>query len=131
MNAQVHPRDAEDPRPVLEQNGDQWVVLGYRCEDCQYCLAASRPRCPVCHGSLTPARFGPGGVVWSGTVLRTPVADRTPPIGLAYVDFDEGPRVLCHFGDDLAGAEPEVPTVGARVELMGLTDLNDPKVRIL
>lgn len=58
---------------------------------------------------MEPARFGPGGVVWASTVVRITVGDREPPYGLAYVNLDDGPRVLAH----IAGTEPVA--VGTRV----------------
>jgi uncharacterized OB-fold protein len=42
-------------------------------------------------------------------VVRVPVPGRTPPYALAYVDLDDGPRVLAH-------ADDAVP-IGARVRL--------------
>lgn len=130
MSTVVHERDTHDPRPVLGQDGDEWTVRGYACPSCGYVLAATRPRCPVCHAALREQSFGPAGTVWAATVLRAGVPDRAVPLGLAYVDLDEGPRVLCHFGsgpDDEALAAAPAP--GTRVVLAGLTDEGDPKVR--
>lgn len=129
MSATVHAREADDPRPVLADDAGHWVVRGFRCVECGYRLAAERPRCPVCRGALEKHEFGPGGTVWAGTILRAGVPDRQAPVGLAYVDLDDGPRVLCHFGDETD--VPDVPPPGTRVELAGLTEQDDPKVRIL
>ncbi|MEX2625254.1 MAG: OB-fold domain-containing protein [Ilumatobacteraceae bacterium] len=128
MTAIVHPRDVDDPRPVLVEDGEDWLVQGFRCDACGYHLAASRPRCPVCKGSLFEHRYGPEGTVWSATVLRAGVPDRDPPIGLAYVDLDDGPRVLCHVAT--TGVEPGLLAPGSRVTLAGLTERDDPKVRV-
>ena len=57
------------------------------------------PWCPVCHGQAEPAMFGPTGRVWSSTVVRVPLPGRTPPYTLAYVNLDDGPRVLAHVRD--------------------------------
>lgn len=129
MNGIVHDRDTDDPRPVLAEDNGHWVICGFRCTECGYRLASLRPRCPVCRSSLEEHQFGPEGSVWAGTILRAGVPERVAPLGLAYVDLDDGPRVLCHFGD--AGAVAEVPAPGARVQLAGLTEQGDPKVRIL
>jgi uncharacterized OB-fold protein len=113
----------------MADDQDRWVVQGYRCRECGYRLAVERPRCPVCRAALDAHKFGPEGRVWAATILRAGVVDRQPPLGLAYVDLDDGPRVLCHFGDV---ADPgSAPLPGTRVELVGLTDQGDPKVRIL
>ncbi|MCY4271688.1 MAG: OB-fold domain-containing protein, partial [bacterium] len=68
----------------------------------------------------------PRGTVFSSTVLRIPVPERTPPFALAYVDVDDGPRILAHV--DGAG---EGPAPGSRVALSGWTELGDPVVREL
>jgi uncharacterized OB-fold protein len=72
----------------------------------------SSPRCPECGSDMRSERFGPGGTVWSSTVVRVAVPGRTPPYAMAYVDLDDGPRVLAH----VAGP-PQRLSVGARVTL--------------
>ena len=83
-----------DPRPRLVGNR----VQGARCAACGYPTAPPAPWCPACHGSdLAEAWFGPAGVVWSSTVVHIPVGKWIPPYGLAYVDIEDGPRVLAHL----------------------------------
>lgn len=91
-----------DPRPQVA-NG---CVVGARCRACGYPTAPATPWCPVCQGPQEEARFGPGGCVWAATVvhLRLP-GGRTPPYGLAYVDLDDGPRVLARL-DEAAAPRP-------------------------
>jgi uncharacterized protein len=93
-----------DPRPTatLAANG-RLGVRGWRCCDCGHPVALSSPWCPVCRGSLTETAFPGRGSVWSCTILRVALPGRTPPFGLAYVDLEDGPRVLGHFppGSDL------------------------------
>lgn len=125
--AEEHPSDALDTRPRVVPGEHGWVLDGFVCDECGYRLALRRPWCPVCRGPLSPQRYGPGGTVWAGTVIRVPVADRQPPMSIAYVDLDDGPRVLFHV-------EPPEPEAGAaapgtRVEIAGLTDRGDPQVR--
>jgi len=73
---------------------------------------------------MMPAVFGPGATVFSSTVLRIPVPDRTPPFTLAYVDVDDGPRILAHVdGPD------EVLVPGSEVVLSGWSEHGDPVVR--
>lgn len=72
---------------------------------------------------MEAATFGPRGTVFSSTVLRIPVPGRTPPFTLAYVDVDDGPRILAHVvGPD----EALVP--GSRVALSGWNGHGDPVV---
>ena len=87
-------------------------------------MAAAPPRCPRCgRSSMAPAAFGPEGTVFSSTVLRIPVPGRTPPLTLAYVDVDGGPRILAHVdGPDEALAP------GSRVALSGWNEHGDPVV---
>lgn len=73
---------------------------------------------------MAPATFGPNGTVFSSTVLRIPVPGRTPPFTLAYVDVDDGPRILAHVdGPD----EALVP--GCGVVLSGWNKHGDPVVQ--
>ncbi len=104
-----------DPRPVL----DGGTVLGVRCTACRYPAAQlGLPWCPVCYARVEPARFDVVGTVWSSTVVAIPVGDRRPPFGLAYLDLDDGPRVLVHL------AEPAVLGIGTRARISG-TDCGD------
>ena len=102
-----------DPRPAVTSSDDVFVLNGWRCRSCRHPLLWGTPRCPDCGGAVDADRFGPLGTVWSSTVVRVPVPGRTPPYGMAYVDLDDGPRVLVH----VAGA-PERLAVGARVKLV-------------
>jgi uncharacterized protein len=99
-----------DPRPRVVAGEGGGRVAGRRCTACGEVCAFTWPACPACGGPVEPAEFGPLGTVWSATVVRIPVPGRTPPYGLAYVDLDEGPRVLAHTG----GPVP----IGARVRLV-------------
>lgn len=105
-----------DPRPQLD--GDQ--VLGVRCGRCGYPAAPATPWCPQCHsGELEPARFGPLGTVWSSTVVHIPVGRWVPPYAIAYVDLDQGPRVLAHL-EQCAVLAP-----GRRVRIGGASEQGD------
>ncbi len=83
-----------DPRPLVE--GD--VLLGARCGGCGHAHAVRVSRCTRCRaGGLEPARFGPDGTVWATTTLHVASSGaRAAPYTLAYVDLDDGPRLLAH-----------------------------------
>jgi uncharacterized OB-fold protein len=99
-----------DPRPVVRGN----KVVGTRCSACGYPSAPAAPWCPVCQQrTAREAEFGPGGTVWSSTLVHIPVGRWTPPYALAYVDLDEGPRVLAHLQTPIAVA------MGTRVHVVG------------
>jgi uncharacterized OB-fold protein len=53
-------------------------------------------------------------------VFRVPLPGRDPPYVLAYVDLDDGPRVLAH----VPGPAERVP-VGSRVRVAGRSELGD------
>lgn len=92
------------------------MVEGYRCVACRYPVARRVPRCPACAGAVDPAEFGPLGTVWSATVTRVSIPGTEPPFGLAYVDVDDGPRILVRFAPDAA------PAVGTRVSIVSADD---------
>ena len=120
-------RAGADPRPELVERGGRVLLAGSRCESCSHPMATAPPRCPVCgHDVMGAATFGPNGTVFSSTVLRIPVPGRGAPFVLAYVDVDEGPRILAHVdGPD------EVLVPGSRVGLAGWSELGDPVVASL
>lgn len=72
---------------------------------------------------MEEASFGPAGTVWSVTTIHVPSGDRDAPYTLAYVDLDDGPRVLTHVSDGVAA-----PAVSGRVTLTGRTPHGDPEV---
>lgn len=95
-------------QPLLDPQGG---VAGVRCVSCRRAIAPATPRCPACGADVTAERFAPTGVVWASTVIHIPVGERRPPYGLAYVDLDDGPRVLALQRD------PSVLAPGRRVRL--------------
>ncbi|TCK26962.1 Zn-ribbon domain-containing OB-fold protein [Pseudonocardia endophytica] len=104
-----------DPRPEVRRTADgDWVVVGRRCRACGVTVAYSWPRCPACGSEVESAFFGPPGTVWSSTVVRIAVPGHVPPYSLAYVDLDDGPRVLAHVA---GGSRDEPVSIGGRVRL--------------
>lgn len=102
-----------DPRP--EVRGER--VIGARCSACGYPTAPPAPWCPACQSrDLQAAEFGPGGTVWSSTLLHIPVGRWKPPYALAYIDLDDGPRVLGHL------QHPAIERAGTRVRIVGGDD---------
>jgi uncharacterized protein len=98
-----------DPRPRVVDGR----VAGWRCRGCGHAVAQESPWCPQCSAAaLEVDSFGPGGTVWAATVVHLPVGRWVPPFGLAYVDLDDGPRVLAHVTD------ARLLPVGTRVRLV-------------
>ena len=114
---------APDPRPRVVEIDGVMRVSGSRCSACGYPNPSALERCPLCAAQCSPTEFGPGATVFAATVLRVPVPGRTPPYALAYIDLDDGPRILAHVeGTDNA----LVP--GVRVRVVGVTAQGDPLV---
>ena len=123
----MSPPISVDPRPTAESAPDgAWHVTGRRCLSCGEVSAFTWPRCPACRGDVVPASFGPAGTVWSSTVVRIPVPGRTSPYPLAYVDLDDGPRILAHVVDSGDTAAP----VGGRVRLVAPSADGDLQVEV-
>jgi hypothetical protein len=116
-----------DPRPRLAQGLDGYAIVGTRCTDCGHPSVATAPRCPRCGGESFPAPFGPAGAIWSTTTIHVASGDLAAPYTLAYVDLDDGPRVLAHVQDGPAVA----PRVAERVRLVGVTARGDPQVEVV
>ena len=98
-----------DPRPRCVDG----KVEGWRCEACRHAVAQQSPWCPRCGGPLRAERFPPTGTVWAGTVVHLPVGHRRPPFAFAFVDLDDGPRVLAHV------VPATVLPVGSRARIIG------------
>lgn len=113
-----------DPRPVAEMIAGSVLLHGWRCVDCRHPMLWSTPRCPRCGSNVEASSFGPEGAIWSSTVVRVPVPGRTPPYAMAYVDLDDGPRVLAHVN-----GPAERVGVGARVRLLEQGILGDVVVQ--
>ncbi len=103
-----------DSRPALVQGR----VVGSRCAACGYPSAQTGlPWCPACQGGeMVEEGFGPGGVLWSSTRVHLRVLHRNPPYSLAYVDLDDGPRVLVRLAD------PVILPCGSRVRVTHSVD---------
>lgn len=108
-----------DPRPQVRVDDDVVTLPASTCTECGYVVAGACPACARCGADTAPSAAGPQGRVWASTVVRIPVPGRAPPYGLAYVDLDDGPRVLAHTPGDVALA------VGSTVALAPPSEAGD------
>jgi uncharacterized protein len=99
-------------QPSLTNDG----VVGVRCDVCRRPAAPATPRCAACGGTVVPSHFAAAGTVWASTVIHIEVGHRMPPYALAYVDLDDGPRVLG------LQRQPQAFTPGTRVVLAPASD---------
>lgn len=88
-----------------------------RCDGCGLVIWYPRPVCPDCHGSDITWFDSPGsGVVHSFTVMRKgqgPWAEHAPYV-VAFVDLDDGPRMLTNLVD----CDPDTVAIGTPVRVV-------------
>ena len=84
------------------------------CDECGHHIWYPRAWCPVCgHGSVTWTELSGRGTVYTCTVIRKamgPWAAAAPYVG-AYVELDEGPRILTNVVTD----DPDLVHIGMAV----------------
>ncbi len=88
-------------------------VVGWSCPADGYSSAVVAFACPLCGERMVDAMFDGLGTVWSFTTILVPSPSRPDPYTLAYVDVDNGPRLVV----DVSEAEAPNLRVDARVEL--------------
>ncbi len=110
----IAPPHSPEAEPFWSAAAEGRLVLP-RCTDCGHHIWYPRSWCPVCgHDDVTWTELSGRGVVYATSVLRKamgPWATATPFI-VAYVELDEGPRVLTNVIAD----QPEQVRVGDRVQ---------------
>ena len=91
-----------------------------RCLECQNVIWYPRPFCPACASTRVEWIEASGhGTVYSFTVNRRGVADlpayrEAGQYVLAYVELDEGPRVMTNIVE----CDPDAVQIGQRVEVV-------------
>lgn len=122
MTAPVRPLPAPPP-PGDDDNAEFWAataegrLLLRRCDSCGTVIWYPRPVCPDCHSTSTSWFDASGrGHVYSFTVVRRargPFAAAAPYV-LAYVELEEGPRVMTNIVE----CDPEQVRIGLPVEVV-------------
>lgn len=105
---------------------DDGEVLGSSCGGCGFHSAPASAACPVCGRRMDARSFRPVGTVWARTLVSFAVRGTTGPSEFAYIDLDDGPRLLARNsrpegtgelspGDRVRiGVVDDVPSVTAR-----------------
>jgi uncharacterized OB-fold protein len=111
------------PPPITPETREFWEatlagrLLIRRCRACGEPIWYPRPLCPFCHSTDTVWEQASGrGRVYSFSVVRRGAgqwAGESPYI-LAYVELDEGPRVMTNIVE----VEPEALQIGQAVEVV-------------
>ena len=111
------------PRPaptVIPDTAPYWSAAAAgrlvlpRCDDCGVVIWYPRPHCPKCFSQhVTWEQMSGNGTIYTFTVTRRGVEDykSCTPYILAYVELEEGPRVLTNVVD----CDVETVRVGDRV----------------
>lgn len=106
-----------DESPQFWAATERGELLVPRCDACGRFSWPPRPFCPLCGSqdtvSLIPATGT--GTVYSFTIVRKArgaFRELTPYV-VAYVELDEGPRIL----SNIIGVDPESVRIGARVQV--------------
>jgi uncharacterized OB-fold protein len=108
LGGRALPTPAVPPSAITAHTAPFWAGLAegmlrlLRCDDCGGVIWYPRPLCPHCHGARATWFDASGqGAIYSFTVVRRGsgvYADAAPYV-VAYVELDEGPRVLTNIVD--------------------------------
>lgn len=105
-----------ETRPFWDATAEGRLVLP-RCDACGLLIWYPRAICPSCHGtSVTWTECSGRGSVYSYTVTRRGASGRwaaAAPYVLAYVELEEGPRLLTN----VVGCDPDDVHVDLPVEV--------------
>ena len=111
--------------PVSEETAPFWTALGAGrlelpvCDACGHHVWYPRAWCPVCeHDRVTWTTLSGRGTVYARTILRKAMGPwgAAAPFVIAYVELDEGPRVLTNvLADDPGAIEVGTPVAAVFV----------------
>ncbi|MBT2208024.1 MULTISPECIES: Zn-ribbon domain-containing OB-fold protein [Actinomadura] len=111
-------------RPVVNPDTEEfWKAtaegrfIGRRCDDCGSAMWYPRPICPFCHSSNTRWEdFTGRGTVYSFSVVHRAGGEwkGVTPYVLAYVELEEGPRMMTNIVD----CDVESVAIGDEVEVV-------------
>lgn len=110
------PSVTDETRPFWAAAAEGRLLVP-RCRNCDLTIWYPRPFCTDCHGTdLDWVETSGTGVIYSFTITRLGRADErayqgAAPYVLAYVELDEGPRILTNIVD----CEPDQLRCGTRV----------------
>jgi len=110
------PRVTPETERFWEATADEKLLLR-RCEDCGEHHHYPRAHCPFCFSDETEWVEASGeGELYSYTVTHqnTEPYDEATPYILAYVELEEGPRVMTN----VVGVEPDDVSVGQEVTVV-------------
>lgn len=104
-----------EPKPLKDGllQMEPFALLGAQCQSCGIMSFPARDFCPSCFSnSLKLVPCATGGVIFSFTTIHIAPPGRKTPYDLAYVDLDDGIRVLSQVRSDVGSV-----SIGDRVIL--------------
>lgn len=110
------PKPTEDSQPFWDATAEGRFTL-QRCDACQTVVWWPRAVCPMCSSfDLTWFDASGAGEVYSYTVVHRSVGrwNKATPYVVAYVELEEGPRVMTNIVD----CDPEHVRVGSPVTVV-------------
>lgn len=110
------PRVTPETERFWEATDDK-ILLLKRCDECGDAHHYPRSRCPFCFsGNLEWEEASGDGTVYTYTVTHQngEPYDKATPYVLAYVELDEGPRIMTN----VVGVEPDDVCVGQEVTVV-------------
>lgn len=133
--------DAWEPRPlpdVTPESERYWAaasdgrLLLSTCPDCELTIHYPRARCPDCFAETEWTEASGDGVVYSFSVADRmegwPEADL--PLVVAYVELDEGPRMMTNLVDCDPGEVSVGDSVSATFVATEVDDIGIPVFRL-
>lgn len=109
------PRVNSETKPFWDATAEGRLVLPH-CTACGFVIWYPRSFCPECHSREVVWKEATGqGSIYSFSITRKGQGEyrNATPYVLAYVELDEGPRVLTNIVD----CDPESLSVGQRVRV--------------
>jgi uncharacterized OB-fold protein len=110
-------KDQSDAFANDPETGEYWKATAdgrlvvKRCRACREAHFYPRPICPFCFSDATEWQVTSGiGTIYSYSIDRT----HRPPIVIAYVELEEGIRILTN----ITGCQPEHIRISARVKVL-------------
>lgn len=123
----TEPSPTPDDAPFWEALSARRLVLP-RCRQCGTYIWYPRTFCPICHTSDVDWVGSEGrGRIYSFTVSRRgpgPWSERAPYV-IAYVELEEGPRVMTN----IVGCDPDDVAIGQLVTAVIEIDQGAPALR--
>ncbi len=110
------PRVNAETKPFWDATAEGRLVLPH-CNACGFVIWYPRLRCPDCHSTDVSWVDASGlGSIYSFSITRKGQGSyrEASPYVLAYVELDEGPRVMTNIVD----CDPETLVVGQRVRVV-------------